>query len=459
MADTEVVERGLRDRREQSVAELVDLLRIPSVSALPERAADVERAAAWVAHRLETAGMERVELMPTGGHPVVYGESVRAPGRPTVLVYGHFDVQPVDPVELWTSPPFAPVVREGRIYARGASDNKGNILAAIVGVEALLRRDGTLPVNVKFLVEGQEEIGSPELSGFVAAHRELLGCDVILNADGGQWSETEPLLLEGLRGLCGMEIEVRGPSSDLHSGVFGGAVANPLHALAAILAGLHAADGRVTVAGFYDDVAVPSPEVREAIAAVPFDEAAYLRDLGIRELHGEPGYGTHERLWIRPTLEVNGMWGGFQGQGTKTVLPREAHAKITCRLVPDQDPARVLDRLEAHVQAHAPRGVSVAVRRGSALAYPYLVKPDLPATETVRRVLRALYGREPYRVRSGGTVPVCEIFLRHLGVHAVSFGFGLPDERFHAPDEFFRIASFERAQIGYCRLLAELGRS
>jgi acetylornithine deacetylase/succinyl-diaminopimelate desuccinylase-like protein len=458
MADTGACESALQDRRDRSLAELFDFLRIPSISALPEHAADVMRAAAWVAERLGKAGMERVRVMPTGGHPVVYGEWMHAPGGPTVLVYGHFDVQPADPVELWTSPPFEPTLREGRIYARGASDDKGNLLAPIFAIEAMLARTRKLPVNVKIFAEGQEEIGSPELPAFVAENRALLGCDVFLNADGGQWTEAEPLLLEGLRGLCSMEIEVRGPSSDLHSGSYGGTVANPLHALAELLAGLHAPDGRVTVAGFYDDVAVLDPESRRAMAAVPFDERAYLRDLGLRELHGEAGYSAHERTWVRPTLEVNGMWGGFQGAGTKTVLPREAHAKITCRLVPDQDPARVLGRLEAHFASRAPRGVEVSAKRGGALAWPFLVPPDLPATKALRSVLIDLYGREPYRVRSGGTVAVCGIALRELGVHALSFGFGLKDEHIHAPDEFFRLASFERAQLAYCRVLEELGR-
>jgi acetylornithine deacetylase/succinyl-diaminopimelate desuccinylase-like protein len=350
------------------------------------------------------------------------------------------------------------VVRDGRIFCRGACDNKGNFFAALLAAEELLAQTGELPVNLKFFLEGQEEIGSPQLPAFVAVNKKLLGCDVILSSDGGQWSETEPALLEGMRGLCAMEIRVEGAVSDLHSGEYGGAVANPLHALAELLAGMHTPEGRVAVAGFYDDVAVLSPQERAGMAEAPLDDAVYARELGLKELFGEEGFSTRERTWVRPTLEVNGMGGGFQGQSTKTVLPREARAKITCRLVPDQDPARILDLLEKHVRSHSPRGVTVTARREDALAYPYLVPPDHPVMKVVRRVLAGLYGREPYRVRSGGTVPVCEIFLRHLGVHAVSFGFGLPDERFHAPDEFFRLASFERAQRGYCRLLAELGR-
>ena len=458
MTELSVWESLARERRERSLEELSELLRIPSISALPSHARDVAAAADWTARRLAAAGLEDVRVNQTGGHPVVTGQWLHAGAGPCVLIYGHFDVQPVDPVELWTTPPFEPTVRDGRIYARGASDDKGNMLAPIIAVEMLLRRNRKLPVNVKFMLEGQEEIGSPQLDGFIAANTALLACDTALNADGGQWSESEPLILEGLRGLCSLEIHLRGPSTDVHSGLYGGAIANPLHALAELVGSLHTHEGRVAVPGFYDDVEELDPEARERLRSVPQDEEAFRSGVGVTELHGEPGYGINERLWVRPTLEVNGMWGGFQGEGTKTVLPREARAKITCRLVPRQEPARVLDLLEAHLHSRSPRGVTVSVRRGEALARPFKVPADEPASRAASELLRELYGREPYRVRSGGTVAACELMARHLGVYPVSFGFGLPDEHYHAPDEFFRLASFERSQSAYCMLLTKLAR-
>ena len=448
----------LQENQARFHAELLDFLRIPSISALPDHAGDVQAAGEWVARRMAASGIENVQILPTGGHPVVYGDWLHAPGKPTILVYGHFDVQPVDPVDLWTSPPFEPTVRDGRVYARGASDNKGNMFITLVAVEALMKTAGGLPLNVKFLFEGQEEIGSPQLPDFVGSHKDLLACDLVVNSDSGQWGENEPGLLVGLRGGCGAQIDVTGAHSDLHSGLYGGAVANPLHALAEILASLHTPDGRIAVAGFYDDVLPLTAEDRAEIAQVPFDETAYKADLGVADLHGEEGYTTLERSWARPTLEIVGMWGGFQGEGVKTVLPREAHAKITCRLVPNQDPNRVVSLIEQHVAAHTPPGVKAVVRPLPFRAYPYLMPRDHPANAAAREVLSELYGREPYIIRMGGSVPVTEIFLRHLGAYSVAFGFGLNDERFHAPDEFFRLVSFERGQVAYCKLLERLAQ-
>ncbi len=446
----------LQDHRSRFVEELLDFCRIPSVSALPEHAGDVQRAAEWVAARLYAAGLEDVRVMHTGGHPVVYGQWTHAPEAPTVLIYGHFDTQPADPLGLWITPPFEPTIREERVYARGACDDKGNLLGAVIALEAMLHADGALPLNVKVLAEGQEEIGSPQLPAFVAANDALLACDLVLNADGGQWSETEPEINVGLRGLCSLEIELRGASGDLHSGGYGGSVQNPLHALASLVASMHTPEGAVAVAGFYDDVAPLSADERARIAAVPYDEAAYKAEVGVQELFGEPGYSTYERLWVRPTLEVNGMWGGFQGQGIKTVLPHLARAKISCRLVPNQHPATILERLQAHIEAHRPRGVELTVYPSAAMAWPYRVPADHPGNLAVRAVLAELYGREPYYTMSGGTVPVCELFLRHLNAYSISFAFGLRDEQVHAPNEFFRLASFEREQVAYCMLLERL---
>lgn len=450
-------EKYLKENRERFTDELIAFLAIPSISALPEYTGEVQRAAEWVAKRLFAAGVANARVLPTGGHPVVYGDWLQAPSKPTILIYGHFDVQPVDPLSLWTTPPFEPTVRKGRVYARGASDMKGSMLHTIIAVEALLQTTGALPVNVKFLFEGQEEIGSPQVLGFVGEHKDMLACDLILNADSVQWSETEPALLVGLRGICGMEFDVVGASRDLHSGLFGGAVANPLHSLAELVASLHAPDGRVAVEGFYDDVVTPSSEERTQIATVPFDEAAYKKELGLDELFGEAGYSTLERVWVRPTLDVNGLWGGFQGENLKTVLAREAHAKISCRLVPNQDPASILAMIEAHLAKHAPPGVQVIMRRVEGMVGAYLVPADHPGNQVARAVLMEMYGKEPYYIRMGGSVPICEVFLRDLGAHAISFGFGLDDERVHAPDEFYRLASFEKGQVAYCKILERLG--
>jgi acetylornithine deacetylase/succinyl-diaminopimelate desuccinylase-like protein len=389
---------------------------------------------------------------------VVYADWLHAPGRPTVLIYGHYDTQPVDPLELWSSPPFSPEVRDGRIYARGATDDKGNLLIPILAVEALLRTAGALPLNVKLLCEGEEEIGSPHLEPFLASTAGLLACDLALCADASQWREDQPALGMGCRGLCGVQVDVQGANSDLHSGTYGGLVPNPIHALVQILASLHNDAGQVAVAGFYDDVAPLSAFDRQRIAEVPFEEAAYRERQGVSALVGEAGYTPLERLWVRPTLEVNGLWGGFQGDGVKTVLPNQAHAKITCRLVANQEPERVAALLSAHVRQHTPPGVSVTVQPFGGGARAYELPADHPANRAAAAVLSALYGKTPYYARTGGTVPFLGLFWKHLGVHTVDFGFGLDDESTHAPNEFFRLSSFRRGQRAYGLLLEELAR-
>ena len=446
----------LQENQGSVVDELLAFIRIPSVSALPTHAADVAAAGAWVHARLEAAGLEHVQTLPTGGHPVVYADWLHAPDAPTVLIYGHFDVQPAVAEDGWSAPPFEPRLADDRIYARGASDDKGNMFAPIVAVEALLRTGGALPVNVKFLLEGQEEIGSPQLGAFVSANRELLGCDLALSADGSQWSEGEPTLLLSLRGICALQVDLSGPQNDMHSGMYGGTIQNPLHALAELIAGLHDGAGRVAVAGFYDDVAEPTAEQRGQYARVPFDEAAYLAATGVPELYGERGWSTYEREWVRPTLEVNGMWGGFQGEGTKTVLPATAHAKITCRLVANQQPARILELVSAHLSRHAPAGVRVRCRPSEVHGAPYLVPADHPGNRAAAAVLERLYGVAPLHTGSGGSIPVCGLLLEELGIHTIGFSFALDDEGAHGPDEFFRLASFRRAQEAYCLILQEL---
>ena len=447
----------LADNQSRFLDELSDFLRIASISALPEHAPDVWEAAEWVAARLREAGIAEVSILPTGGHPVVYGEWLHAPGKPTVLLYGHFDTQPVDPLDLWTHPPFEPTIEGDRIYARGATDDKGNLLTSILAVEAILKGEGALPLNVKFFFEGQEEIGSPQVAGFIAKHADLLSCDLVLSSDGSQWSETEPALMVGLRGICGLQIDVVGPASDLHSGTYGGAVQNPIHALVRLLDSMRSPQGKILVDGFYDQVAPLSDEDRARFAAVPHDDEDYMEELDVEALFGEPGYSTPERTWARPTLEVNGIWGGFQGEGTKTVLPSEAHAKITCRLVPDQSPREVAKRIAAHVAKHCPVGVRATVNARDANAKPYLIPADHPGLRAAGEVLGKLYGREPYVVRMGGTIPVCALFLDHLGAYTIVYAFGLHDERTHAPNEFFRLSSFRRGQTAYAMLLERLG--
>ena len=432
-------------------AELLDFLRIPSISSLSEHMPDVLLAAEWVAERAKTAGMENVVIMETGAHPVVYADWLHAPGKPTILIYGHYDVQPVDPLALWKSPPFEPVIEDDRVYARGASDDKGNMLVPILAVEALLQSEGELPVNLKFFFEGQEEIGSPNLPPFIAAHKEALACDMVLSADGGQWDEDQPALMVGLRGLASVQIDVTGPDHDVHSGMYGGAIQNPIHALTALLASMRAEDGTILVEGFYDDVVPLSPADRKHIAAVPYEEEKIKAQIDVDDLYGEPGYSTMERRWARPTLEVNGIWGGFQGEGVKTVIPSTAHAKISCRLVANQDPAAIIDRITEHVARHALPGVRVTVTPYESIATPYLMPDDHPGNQAAREVHLELYGKEPFYARSGGSIPFCSIFLENLGVYTVNFAFALGDEFQHSPNEFFRLASFRRGQrIAVC---------
>lgn len=450
-------ESYVNDGQQEYLNELRDFLRIPSISSLKENRADVAKAADWVAARCQAAGLEQVEVMPTAGHPVVCGEWRRADNKPTVLIYGHFDVQPVDPIDRWTHPPFDPVIKGGRIYARGASDDKGNMLLPIIALEALLKAGGSLPVNVKVFFEGQEEIGSPDLPDFMAAHRDLLACDMVLSADGGQWSENEPVLVIGRRGLCALQIDVQGARTDVHSGTYGGAFQNPIHALANLIATMHQPDGKVAVAGFYDDVRTLSAEEKAYFEAVPYGDAELAGELGVKDVFGEPGFTTCERLWARPTLELNGIWGGFQGEGSKTVIPSQAHAKISCRLVPHQDPERIAALVEAHIKNHSPAGVTVSVKPVAGNAYPNQIPLDHPGNRAAAKVLKQVYGRDPYVVGMGGTIPVCGLFHRQLKADVINFAFGLKDENIHAPDEFFRIDSFTRGLKAWGMLLETLG--
>lgn len=445
-------------QKEQHLEDLKALVRIPSISALPEHSGDVVKAAEWVAQRLVQAGAENCAILPTSGHPAVYADWLHAgDDQPTLLIYGHFDVQPVDPLELWDTPPFDPQVRDGRLYGRGASDDKGSMLTPILAVEALLKTEGRLPVNVKFCFEGEEEIGSPDMDAFLAAEKERFACDLVINADGGLWDEDRGSILLGLRGLCDIEIKVTGPKSDLHSGLHGGVMNNPIEALANIIASLRHADGTIAVDGFYDEVVELTVAQREAINQIPRDDGKLKSELGITDFFGEPGYNNRERAWIRPTLELNGIWGGFQGKGTKTVIPSVAHAKITCRLVADQDPKKVQQLVINHIVRHTPAGVKVELKASGSFASPYLMSPDHPGNQLAAGILTGLYdGREPYQSYVGGSIPILTYFRQHLGADTVSYGWGSPDENLHAPNEFFRLKNFYRGIVGYGEILTGL---
>ena len=442
--------------QEQVLGELVEFASIPSVSTDPQHAGDVAAAAAWVAQRLGAAGPLAVRTIATPGNPVVYGEWSAAPGKPTVLVYGHYDVQPPDPLDQWITAPFTPTVRDGRLYGRGVSDDKGPLLIPVAVAAAFLAETGRLPLNVKFMFEGEEEVGSPNLEGFISANRQLLAADVVVSADGAMWRPDEPSLTVANRGLAGLELTLTGPAKDLHSGRHGGAVANPLHAMARLIASLHDAEGRVAVQGFYDAVRELSAEERAEIARLPFDEGAYLAQVGAAAPFGESGYSTLERQWTRPTIEVNGMWGGYQGPGSKTIVPSAAHAKLTCRLVPDQEPAAVLELVVRHLQRHAPPAMRLQIRRGEHGAPAAHIERDHWALAAAGKALHAVYGVPPLVVRMGGTVPVAEIFQRVLGLSTVYFSFSTGDEDFHAPNEFFRLSRLREGLAAWAHLFGSL---
>lgn len=450
------IESYFQENRDRHLAELQEFLRIPSISALPEYGPAVRDAAEWTAERLGDAGVAAVRIIETGGHPAVYAEWLGAPGAPTVLVYGHYDVQPPDPLDRWATPPFEPSIREGRIYARGVSDDKGPLFIAIKAAEALLALNHRLPLNVKFLFEGEEEVGSPNLRPLIEANAEMLAAGLVLSADGAMWRASESSLTLAGRGLCAFQVGLRTARTDLHSGRHGGGVPNALHALAELVAGLHDQEGRVAVDGFYDRVLPLTPAERSQLAALPFDEEAYCGDLQLEALIGEPGYSTLERQWARPTLECNGLWGGFQEEGSKTVIPCEAHAKFTCRLVPDQRPEEVLDLVEAHLRSHAPKGARVHVRRFPGSALPYRIPSDYPALKIAGEVLEGVTGMPPLYVRMGGTLPAAEVFTELLKAYTLFFSFSTADEQFHAPNEFFRLERFDAGARAWTALWQKL---
>jgi len=449
-------ESYLADHDEELIGALFDFLRIPSISALPEHAGDLERAAAWTADRLRHIGVPEVELLPTARHPVIVGRWHVSDDKPTAMIYGHYDVQPADPFELWETPPFEPTVRDGRIYARGATDDKGNIFAPLAAVEALVRTAGAPPINLIFFIEGEEEIGSPSLPDFVRRERARLACDFVIGADTSMFGFDQPSLILSSKGLAACQIDLRTGRSDLHSGLYGGAAPNAVQALVQLAATLHA-DGRVAVEGFFDGVRELDAAERAEIAAIPFDEEAFRKSLDAPRLWGEPGYSALERRWIRPTVELSGIWGGFQGEGVKTVTPSTAHLKLTIRLVADQDPETVLDRIERHVRHHTPPHAEVTFTRFPGAARPFAIDRHHPALKPAGEALQALYGRAPLMIRMGGTLPVAAIFKSELAVDTVFLGWGMPGNQIHAPNEWMRLIDLRRAMRGFCLYLLALG--
>jgi len=448
--------RYLDDNDRRFHDELFDFLRIPSVSARTEHRPDMQRAASWLASNLRAAGLD-TEVLPTPGHPVVLAEWKKAPaGAPTVLVYGHYDVQPAEPLELWSSPPFEPTVRDGRIYARGSVDDKGQIFAHVKAIEAHLEARGSLPVNIIVLAEGEEEVGSDHLEAFIVEHEKRLACDAVVISDSSMFAPGLPSILSSLRGLAYFQIDVQGPASDLHSGIYGGAVVNPAMALARILATFFDAEGRVAIPGFYDTVRAWDAKSRADLAALPFSDAKFLEEVGAPALGGEPGYGTLERLWSRPTCEVNGLLSGYTGEGAKTVLPAHAMAKVSCRLVADQSPAEIESLMQAHVARVAPRGVTVTVQHLHG-GRPWRAALEGPLYDAAKRALRAAFGRDPVIVGEGGSIPVVGDFQRILGAPVLLVGFGLPGENAHAPDEWLLDENFTKGMRAMASLWDELG--
>ena len=422
--------------------ELKTFLRIPSISTLPEHVPDVLRAAQFVADSMKTAGLENTEIIATAKHPLVYADWLHAPGKPTVLCYGHYDVQPPDPLDEWITPPFEPTVRDGNIYARGSADDKGQMYMHIKAVEALLATTGTLPVNLKFLIEGEEEVGGESVAKFVAENPARLKADVALVSDTELFAEGLPTLCIGLRGLVYTEIEARGPSRDLHSGMYGGAAPNAVFGLIELLAKLKDANGKIQIPGMYDDVAPPTPAEKRSWEQLPFDEKDFLKnEVGSTRLTGEPGYSVFERTWARPTLEVHGIAGGFTGAGAKTVIPARATAKVSMRMVPNQDPEKIIAAYKKFVADNTPAGIQIEVRVlswGPAI----MVNPDHPAIHVAARAFRDILGKETVFIRSGGSIPIVGDFAKHLGIPTILMGFGLPDDGLHSPNEKYKVANY-----------------
>ncbi|WP_374049090.1 dipeptidase [Neobacillus sp. OS1-32] len=440
----------LATNQNKNVEELKELLRIPSISAQSEHKEDVQTAASWIADKLKNIGMEHVEVIQTEGHPIIYADWLHQENAPTVLVYGHYDVQPVDPVHLWETPPFEPTIRDEKIFARGATDDKGQLFLHIKAVESLLKSEGKLPVNVKFCIEGEEEIGSPHLPAYLTDNKEKLSCDVVVISDSDMWDKGVPAITYSLRGLCALEVSLHTANTDLHSGSYGGGVQNANHLLVQLLSSLHDTNGKVNVAHFYDDVVELTEFEKEQMKALGLDEEKVKESLGLTDLTGgEKDYSYAERISSRPTLEINGMWGGFQGEGTKTVIPNEAHAKITCRLVNNQQPKKIQELIKKHLEEFAPKGCIIKVSLQDT-GNPFLTPIDSPMIQKAAEAYQNVYGKSPVYKREGGSIPIVSDFNQALNVPVVLMGFGLPGENLHAPNEHFHLENFNKGILTIC---------
>lgn len=426
--------------KDRFLSELLDLLRIPSISAKSEHKADMLKCAEAVKARLLEAGADKVEIYPTDGHPLVYGEKIIDPAKPTVLVYGHYDVQPAEPLELWKSGPFEPVIVDGKIFARGSCDDKGQFYMHVKALETMVKTN-SLTTNIKFCIEGEEEVGSPNLGKFVASHTELLKADCVLISDSAMISLDTPSIDIGVRGLSYIEVEVTGPNRDLHSGVYGGAVANPITILAKMIASCHDENNHITIPGFYDDVVEATDEERKLMSLAPYNEQEFKDDLGVKELWGEKGFSSNERTGIRPTLELNGIWGGYQGEGAKTVLPSKATAKISTRLVPNQSSEKITAMLLEHFKKIAPPYVTVNAFEHHG-GEPYMTPIDSKAYQAAAKAMETTFGKTPIPVRGGGSIPICALFEKELGIKIVFMGFGLDSDNLHSPNEKFNLDNF-----------------
>jgi acetylornithine deacetylase/succinyl-diaminopimelate desuccinylase-like protein len=448
----------INTNRDRYIDELKEYLAIPSISALPAHAADVRKCAEWTAAEMTRIGLQNVRLIETPGHPVVYGDWLGAEGAPTILFYGHYDVQPVDPLDLWESPPFEATVRDGELYARGAADDKGQVFMHFKAIEAHMKQNGRLPVNIKIILEGEEEVGSSHLDDFVRDHQQDLAADVVVISDSPMFDRGVPSICYGLRGLVYFQIDLRGTKSDLHSGSFGGAVANPAMVIAQILAQMKDRGGRIRIPGFYDDVRELREEERGEFRKLPFNETRYRKELGAPKLFGESGYTTLERVWGRPTFEVNGLLSGFTGDGAKTVIPAVAMAKVSMRLVPDQNPDTIAQRFEEYVKKVSPKTVELTVTRMHG-GKPWMTDFDNPFVQAAARAIEKGFGKTPVFNREGGSIPVVATFQELLGLPSVLFGVGLPDENAHAPNERLDLGNFQGGVIASAYLYDEIAKS
>jgi acetylornithine deacetylase/succinyl-diaminopimelate desuccinylase-like protein len=443
--------------QERFLEELKNFLRIPSISTLPEHRSDVERAAQFVADALRQAGIENVEIISTSGHPLVYGDWLHAPGKPTVLCYGHYDVQPADPLEEWKTPPFEPSVRDGNIYGRGTADDKGQMYMHIKAIETLRAVNGTLPINVKFLIEGEEEVGGEAIAKYVAENPEKLKADVALVSDTEMYAPGMPTLCTGLRGLIYMEVQATGPMRDLHSGIFGGVAPNAVFGLIELLSKAKNARGVIQIPGIYDDVEAPAPAEKESWAQLPFNEKDFLASkVGSTKLTGEPGFTVLERIWSRPTFEIHGIAGGFTAAGAKTVIPAKATAKVSIRLVPKQDPEKIMAAFKDFVKKKTPKGIQTEVRVLSA-SPGLVVNPDHPAIRVASEALSEIFGRPTVYMREGGSIPIVGDFANHLGIPTVLMGFGLPDDGLHSPNEKYNLGNYYKGIMTIAHFFEKYG--